>query len=93
MSGLCGVKVAIVPVAASRTTDAATTAASAGAGPVTVNVAEFTVVASMRSPAGTRNVALMAAAGHTLDSPAEGLVDSTEITAAGLGAAVTKVHT
>src|SRR5450759_4117499 len=90
---LCGVNVAIVPVAASSATDAAVTEVTAGDGPVTVNVAALTVLGSIRRPEGTVKVALTDAFGHTPDSPAVGLVDFTVTFAALTAAAVVKVHT
>src|ERR1700694_1985246 len=74
---LCGVNVAMVPVAVSRTTDAAVTEVRAGDGPVTVKVAALTVLESIRRPAGTVNVALTDAFRPTPAFPAAGLVDFT----------------
>ena len=91
---LVGVKVPMVPVATSSTTDAAVTDVDAGAGPVTVNVVALTVLGFIRRPTGTVNVALTDAVGHTPVWPAAGLVDATEIFAGGRAAvAVVKVHT
>ena len=92
-NALCGVKVAMRPVAESRVTDDATTGVEPGAGPTTANVAVFTVNGSIRSPDGTLNVALMEAPGHTLVAFADGLVDCTETLAVGPGADAVNVQT
>ena len=87
--------VAMVPVAASRETDAAVTGVEAGAGPVTMNVVGVTVVGSMRDPAGpgTAKVALMADVGHTAVALMAGFVEDTVTFAGAVGAAAVKVHT
>src|ERR1700734_2492208 len=90
---LCGVNVAMVPVAASSDTDAAVTEVNAGEGPVTVKVAALIVLGSIRSPAGTAKVALTAAFGHTPVSSAVGLVDFTVTFVDVTAADAVKVHT
>ena len=91
VSGSSGVKVAIRPVAASRTTDDATTDVVPGAA-VTVNVAALTVSGSMREPEGTLKVALIAVI-QTPEVPAPGLVEDTETLASAIGPAVRNVQT
>ena len=93
MRGLCGVNVAMRPVAASKVTDAAITGVEAGAGPVTLNVVGVNVVGSIRSPDGTVKVALIPAVGHTALALAAGFVESTDTFPVALGAAAVKVHT
>lgn len=93
LRGLSGVKVAMRPVALSRTTDAAVTGTGMGDGPATVKVAVLIMVGSIRIPEGTLKVALMAALLHTPVPFALGLVDSTETFAGAAGPAVVKVHT
>ena len=89
-----GLKLAMRPVAASSTTEPATTGTRPGAGPVTVNTAELMVDGSMRRPDGTLKVALMLALVQTPPALAAGWVDSTETLAGGTAvAAVAKVHT
>ena len=82
VSATCGVNVAIRPVAASSTTDAAVTGVKAG--PVRVKVVDVSVDGSIRKPDGTLKVALTLAFGHTVVAPAAGLVDNTE-TFGGIG--------
>ena len=65
-------------MAASSTTDDATMALNAGAGPVTVNVAVVTVAGFILAPEGTLKVALTLVLGHAVADPAIGFVDSTE---------------
>src|SRR5580700_3282130 len=93
LRGACGVNVAICPVAASSETVAAATGVEAGAGPVTMKVADVTVVGFRRNPEGTVKVALMADAGQTPLALGAGLVDSTETLPAAVAAAATKLHT
>ena len=65
-------------MAASSTTDDATMVPKAGPGPVTVNVAVFTVAGFILAPEGTLKVALTLVLEHAVADPAIGLVDSTE---------------
>ena len=78
VSALAGVKVAIVPVAASRDTDAAITGVDAGVGPATTKVADVNVDGSKRAPEGTEKVALTVALGHTFTAALAGEKESTE---------------
>ena len=83
----------MLPVAPSSTTDPAVTGVDAGAGPVKRKVAAVMADGSMRKPAGSLNVALTAALGQTLPAFAAGLVDSTEMLAGVVAAAVVKLQT
>lgn len=81
---------AILPVAASSSTDAGVTLFCPG--PVSVKVAELMVKGSMRSPDGTLKVALIDASVQMLLLPAAGLVESTDMFAALTGPLVVKVQ-
>ena len=91
-------KVAILPVAASRATDAAITGVDAGAGPATTKVADVKVDGSRRAPDGTVKVALTVALGQTFAAALTGEMASTEIsdgppgTGGIAGPALVKVH-
>ena len=89
---LSGVNVAIRPVAASIVTLSATKGIKVGAGPVIIKVVVFTLAGSIRKPVGTVKVALIFESKQTIGAPARGLVDSTEILAAGMAAVVVKLH-
>ena len=89
---MAGVKVTIRPDALSTVTDAAVTAVDAGAGPLSVNVADVTVCGSMRLPDGTEKVALIVESGQALLLPLTGLVDATEMAAGAIGPVVVKLQ-
>ena len=76
---MAGVKVTMRPDALSTVTDAAVTVVDAGAGPLSVNVADVTVCGSMRLPDGTEKVALIVESGQALPLPLTGLVEDTEM--------------
>src|SRR5579872_4732454 len=94
LSALWGVKVAMVPVAGSSTTEAAVTGAKPGPGPVTVKVTLLMVVGSICRPDGTLKDALTFVLGHTLIAFAAGASATTETGFGGpIVAAVVNAHT